>query len=229
MLKKVNNPFVSALKAQMETRFHGVQIEVNPRSAWVKGEVPEQVQKTLKESGFFVCPKGWYFTHDCVKMPNFPQIVKAQPAQKPAQVQKPAEKPVKKEWTELSADVKSKIVKSFLAKYPGCQVEVRGTWVYLIGLVFKTNEEYRNAIKADGFHYGFKTQEWSRALKPEEMTVTERAEAPKAQAVNPVQNVSRTPEQIAEFTELRKIMIQASKGLLTHDEMLSRMKEVCPF
>lgn len=227
MLKKVNNPFVNSLKAQMETRFHGVQIEVNPRSAWVKGEVPADVQKTLKESGFFVCPKGWYFTHDCVKMPNFPQIVKAQPAQKTAQVQKPAEKPAKKEWTELSADVKSKIVKSFLAKYPGCQVEVRGTWVYLIGLVFKTNEEYRNAIKADGFHYGFKTQEWSRALKPEEMTVTERAEAPKAQAVKPQQNVSRA--WVDELTSLSDIVVKARKGQLTREQTLNAMKEVCPF
>ena len=225
MLKKSNNnPFVNSLKAQMETRFHGVQIEVNPRSAWVKGEVPEQVQKTLKESGFFVCPKGWYFTHDCVKMPNFPQIVKAQ---KPAQVQKPAEKPAKKEWTELSADVKSKIVKSFLAKYPGCQVEVRGTWVYLIGIIFKTNEEYRSRAKSEGFHYGFKTQEWSRALKPEEMTVTERAEAPKAQAVKPQQNVSLA--WVDELTSLSDIVVKARKGQLSREQTLNAMKEVCPF
>ena len=219
----VSNPFAQSLKAQMVTRFPGLQIEVNPRSAWVKGDVPADVQSVLKAAGFLVCAKGWYFTHECVKMPSFPT----------AQAVKAAEKPVKKEWVELPEDLKNQIVSGFLKKYPGCQVEVRGSWVFLCGLVFKTNEEYRQSIKQDGFHYGYKSQEWSRALTPEEMSVktAEPAVTEKENVPSREENVNvfRTPEQNEELTQLRKIIIFASKGLLTHDEMIGRMKEVCPF
>lgn len=219
MLKKVNNPFVNSLKAQMQNRFPGLEIEVNPRSAWVKGEVPALVQQTLKNAGFLVCGKGWYFTHECVKMPAFQtvQTVKSEP------------KPVKKDWTELNEDVKDRIVKDFLAKFPGCQAEVRGTWIVLTGLVFKTNETYREAIKAEGFHYGYKVQEWSRALKPEEMTVPVKAEE-KAPAAAASENVSHTvSDETQELIELSRIVIAARTGKITRDQMIARMKEVCPF
>lgn len=222
----VSNPFVSALKSQMEARFMGLQIEVNPRSAWVKGEIPVAVQQILKDAGFMVCKKGFYFTHECVKMPAFPQTVK------PVQVQKMEPAKTQKTFAELSADVKAHVLNVFTEKYPNCNVQLRGSWIYISG---EATREYKDALKEDGFHWGFKIQAWSRALTPEELTVKGQPEAIQAPAVepkenvNPVPNVSRTPEQIEELTELRKIVIQASKGLLTHDEMIGRMKEVCPF
>ena len=228
-MSKNSNPVVASLKAQMVSLFPALPIstgknvpgiDVNPVSAWVRGEVPQDVAQVLKDAGFIVCSKGMYFTHNCTKMPNFP-------AQKP-QAQKVStpkpEKVEKAKWTELSADVKDQIVRTFEAQYPGCIVEVRGTWVFLIGGVFQTNEEYRARAKADGFHFGFKAKEWSRALTDAEIAVKAEPESKPAPA-----QAERTQEAVDELTELSEIVIRARKGEITREQMIALMKEACPF
>lgn len=228
----VSNPFASALKADLEKRlavFHGAfAVEVNPRSAWVKGEVPTEVQTLLKDAGFLVCRKGYYFTHDCVKMPEF----KAEAREEVKTVVK-AEKPAR-EYAELDAAVKTRVMTAFRNMYPGCQIEIRGTWVFVSG---EKTRDYKDALKESGLHWGFKVKAWSGPI-PESMLTEQtkqgeekfspKEDAPKFGTM-PVPEVARTDAQNEELVELSKIIIQARKGLLTHDEMIARMKEACPF
>lgn len=222
----VVNPFVQSLKAQIVSRLPELAdgIDVNPRSAWVKGEVSPDAQKVLKDAGFVVCSKGWYFTHECLKMPKFAPVAPVAPAkaQKPEKAQK---------WAELPEATRKQIVRTFERAYPGAVVEVRGTWVFLIGGVFQTNAEYRERAKADGFHFGFKAKEWSRALTQEEIAGAEKPQAEPAPApVKPAQTEpAHDAEAVDELQKLSEIVIRARKGEMSRDEMIAAMKEACPF
>ena len=224
MLKKVSNPFVESLKGELVKRFQNVQIEVNPRSAWVKGEITQNVQDVLKSAGFVVCSKGWYFTHECVKMPAFP-VVKTEPVQ-PVKTEKPV-----RTFAELDTDTKTRVVTHYLNAFPGCQIEIRGAWVYISG---EKSKDYKDTLKESGFHWGFKIKAWSGPI-PESVLneQTEQGEGNTSpETVTTVtENVTKTDntENVKELAELSEIVIRARKGEITRDEMIAAMKEACPF
>lgn len=226
MLKKVSNPFVESLKGELVKRFQNVQIEVNPRSAWVKGEVPQNVQDVLKAAGFVVCSKGWYFTHECVKMPAFPTVQAVQ-APKPETVKAPK---VEKTFAELDENVKTRVITHYLNAFPGCQIEVKGTWVYVSG---EKTRDYKDALKESGLHWGFKIKAWSGPI-PESVLneQTEQGEgnaSPETAAEVAEDTTEEHAENVKELTELSEIVIRARKGEITREQMISLMKEACPF
>ena len=219
MLKKVSNPFVESLKGELVKRFQNVQIEVNPRSAWVKGEIPQNVQDVLKSAGFVVCSKGWYFTHECVKMPAFPAV------------QAPKAEKTEKTFVELDENVKTRVITHYLNEYPGCQIEVRGTWVYISG---EKSKDYKDALKESGFHWGFKIKAWSGPIP--ESVLNEQTEQGEGNTspdtvTTVTENVTKTDntENVKELAELSEIIIRARKGEITREQMIALMKEACPF
>ena len=169
----VSNSVAALIKADMVSRFplYKAQIEVNPRSAWMRGEVPAPVQKALKDAGFIPCTKGWYFVHEGVKAPQFVQ------AQTKKQTVKAEPKP-EKVYAEVAYEVKSHVLDTFTQKYPQTQITLKGTWLYISG---EKTREYKDALKADSFHWGRKILAWCRALTPEELNGTTPVDASKTE------------------------------------------------
>ena len=237
-MSKNVNPVVASIKNQMVRLFPALPIstgknvpgiDVNSISAWVRGEVPSDVAKMLKDAGFIACSKGYYFTHNCTQMPKFAPAPARTPVAKAQTPQPKPEKPAK-EWAQLSPEVVKKLIAKFVHEYPGCIVEIRGQWVYLIGNVFQTNAEYRTRAKADGFHYGFKQKTWSRALTEAELSLKDSAPAPAQKpAPAPTQKAPVQGDWTGELAQLSAVIIKARNGQLSREQTLNAMKEVCPF
>ena len=206
----------------------GVSVSANKRSVWVSA--PKAADAILKSLGYkYATSKdAWWFTYADATPASAPAPVK--PAQT-APVAKPkadATPKPEKVYEELPDAVKAHVRTQMARKYPGTQIEIRGSWVFIAG---EKTRDYKDALKADGFHWGFKAKAWSRALTPAECALkAEPAQKPAPAPVKPAQTEpAHDAEAIDELQKLSEIVIRARKGEMSRDEMIAAMKEVCPF
>lgn len=139
--------------------FRGVDVSVNCRSVWVKA--PQTAEATLKAMDFQYTAKkdAWWYTYaDANEVLSLKPARKPAPAQKPqaqkVSAPKPEAKPEKVYETLPNADA---IAERMRKAYPGAEVTLRGAWVYVSG---EKTRDYKDALKAEGLHWGFKQKAW---------------------------------------------------------------------
>jgi len=160
--------------------FRGTDVTVNIRSIWVKCPKTGKKADALKGMGFkYAESKGaWWYTYNATPTPT--QVKTAQKSDKTApkgqkaQAQKAsaqkAEKP-KAEKTqapkELTPEQKA-LVDKYARMFPSTQVSVDRTWVWL-KCTKEFGKEHSDALKAEGFWYSSKREEWYRTPEHAQM------------------------------------------------------------
>lgn len=172
-----NSVEVSQEVKDLQKVFKGTEVTDNGYCVWIVAPQKGKLTDALKAEGFAFSPKrnAWWRRSQSAGVPA-QKAPKAQP--KAEKAQKPETPKAEKVFEELPKAVQAHVLESMGKAYPGTQITLKGEWVYVSGEAARV---CKDALKAEGLHWGFKAKAWCGPIPAQYMPAQE-PKAPEAKA-----------------------------------------------
>jgi len=164
-MSKNNNVVVNAesMREALAPVAGEIVFSANKRSVWARA-LSRKAEKALEAAGFkYAKSRGeWYFTYEAEYKPAKFASAEPKAQAKAEKAEKVAEQPkAERKLAELPAEAAAKIMHACGMAFPGCFIQIVGTWVWVSG---EATREFKDALKAKGFRWAHKKQAWFKAL-----------------------------------------------------------------